>query len=69
MGIFTLDIIGSCVNRDVFNENFVSMHKEYFKINSYFPRIPIPALVSDAIDYDMEVAIKESATPWFFECL
>lgn len=67
MKLHTLDIIGSCVNRDCFNSNFVLNHSLYFDIKTYLPRIAIVALMSPEIAFDDSI-LRTEGTRWYYEC-
>lgn len=65
--MFKIDIIGSCVCRDVFNSKFNSDYSSYFELVTYVPRTTVVGLVSPSIKYDMS-EISNKLTPWKYEC-
>ena len=65
--IKTVDILGSCISRDSFSSSFVNDYKQYFNLKTYFPRCPIPCLLTDGIGKASVLSEKYATSPWQFE--
>ncbi len=66
--MYTIDVIGSCISRDILNSQFVSNYSDYFKLKTYVPRMSIPSIISDAENVSIIDIKKISENPWQFEC-
>lgn len=65
--VITIDLIGSCISRDVFNRVFIPEHNTFFTLKYYLPRCPIPCLVTKGLDSPYKLCDDYVSNPWQFE--